>query len=394
MSKALSLKKTRVDFISDLLQSKKLGAGDKERVFGLVAKEIDLMESKGDFILSEIEAIKAKLNEAIPDEAISTAANKNEPQFPKLAIEDYKNPENNGNFLKELNQDPVLKSLTHNMDTNQLLSINHALGLSDYNFDRHLNEIRVKYQILGNKYYNKLSKGLWDKIFQYIHGHKTWSEDNIRISWSSPELLKWSKAHPGECPNPGIDVSTEMFKFPLITTKNGEAFNTMPALILFFKAQVTIRFDNNLHDLVEGWNIYFGDKVKFDLHKLKSKIEFFTDVEKLHQAYRHLIQLCIDCHPNETPDVALNVEMDASSKVIFSIWQKNAVCKRTKEDLLNRYGATFTGLINNQINGLCDWTLEADFGDGDYASLSIWPRKAESRAIEKMVGLRYNLIFS
>ncbi|WP_316832953.1 hypothetical protein [Pedobacter aquatilis] len=394
MSKPHSLKKTRVDFISDLLQSRKLGAGEKERVFSLVAREIDFMESKGDFIISEIEAIKAQLDVVVPEQIVSTVAKEEKVDLPELVIENYKNPENNGNFLKELNQDPVLKSLTHNTDTNQLLSINDALGLSQYDFETHLKEIRRRYQVLANKYFYKLSKGLWDKVFQYIHGHKTWSEDKIKTSWSSPDLLKWAKEHPGCSPNPTIDVSTEMFKFPLITTKNGDPINTMPALVLFFKAQVTVRFDNNLYDLVDGWNIHFAGRVKFNLDKLKSKIEFFTDVEKLHQAYRHLIQLCIDCHPNELPDIVLGVEMSEEKKVVFSIWQTNAVCKRTKEDLLTRYGATFTGLIKNQLNGLCDWTLDADFGDGDYSSISIWPRKAESRPIEKMIGLRYNLIFS
>lgn len=392
MSKQLSLKKTRVDFISDLLQSKKLGTGDKERVYGLIAKEIDFMESKGDFIISEIEAIKAKLNVGNLEEVLIAEDQIKELKQPPLCK--YTSPGNNAEFLKEINQDPILKSLTHNVDTNQLLSINEALGISHYDFDKHITEIRERYAILSSKYKNKLSIGLWHKISEYINGKKPWSEDKITMSWSNAELLKWSRENPGECPNPAIDVSSNVFKFSRISTKNGEQLQTMTELVLFFKRQVTIRFDNNLHSLVEGWNIPYADKLSFNLEKLKSKVEFFTDVEKLHQAYRYLIQLCIDCHPNETPKIELSVEIMMDKKIVFSIWQKNAVCKRTKDDLLNRYGATFTNLINNQINGLCDWTLDADFGDGDCARLMIWPKNAQPQPIEKMEGLRYNLIFS
>jgi hypothetical protein len=395
MSTQPSSKQTKVNFISDLLQSRKLDAAERERVFSLVAREINFMESKGDFILAEIEAIKAKISADQQEIVLPSEDADSSTSLPNLPI--YIHPQNNAEFLKELNQDPILKSLTHNTDTNQLITINEALGIIHYDFEKHLKEIHLRYGALGRKYRNKLSKGLGEKTYQYIHGKNQWSEDKITMSWSHPDLLLWAQENPGKCPNSSPDVSNKIFKFTRIATKNGDQLQTMPELVLFFKKQLSIRSDNNLYNLIEGWNIPFREQALFNLEKLHSNVEFFTDVEKLHQAYRQFVQLCIECLPNHKPKIDLSVHIEKTgrrNKIVFSIWQTNAKCNRTKEDLLDRYGATFTNLINQQINGLCDWTIDADFGDEDYAHISIWPKSHEFHDIEKMEGLRYNLIFN
>lgn len=401
MSKALSLKKTRVDFISDLLQSRKLGAGDRERVFGLVAKEIDLMESKGDFILSEIEAIKAQLNAAIPEEAGAARENVVEPENEKVEqkypLPEYITPEGNAGFLTELNVDPILKSITHNVDSDFLQTINDALGIEVYDFRLHLAEIKKRYKKLSSRYYLKTTKGLTEKTYAYIFGNKPWSEDKIKMSWSNESLSSWAEANPGYCPNAAKDLSGSVFTFDRIKPENHKHIRSLPDLVLFYKKQVAIRFDNNLQTLVKGWNIDFLEKVQFDIEQIRTTIDLYTDVEKLNQAYRRIIELCIECHPNTVPDIQLDFqqqEIEGKKYFVFSIWQRNAIFNKPVDQLIARYGHTFSNLIIHQLNGLCNWTLEADFGLEEYAKLSLWPRTGTYEKIDKMEGVKYSLIFN
>jgi len=52
--------KLKIDFISDLLNNKKIGVSEKERLFALIAKEMDFYDENNQFVLKEIEIIKKK----------------------------------------------------------------------------------------------------------------------------------------------------------------------------------------------------------------------------------------------------------------------------------------------------------------------------------------------
>ena len=328
-----------------------------------------------------------------------------EPQLSnESSLPEYKDPKNNTAFLLKYNQNVILKSTTHNIDSNLLQSINDHLKIKKYNFDRHIQEIENEFKKLNSEFYKKTSRGLKAKIKAYLtgegwHGEEmAWSGDDIAISWGAQALKDWASQNPGKCPNPGADLRSESFTFKRLMLKNGNPISDMNGLVLFFKKQLTIRNDNNLRDLCKEWSFNFRDKADICCSKVSKNVEFFTDVEKLGQAYRKLIELCLEAGKNIKPQIEIGLEIikeDGDTKIIFSILHKNSFFDKFIHDTLNRYGNTFTGLISNQLNGLCEFRLRADFGEEGSAHMSIWPKneKREFTPIEKFEGVQYELIF-
>ena len=384
--------KLKIDFISDLLNNKKIGVSEKERLFALIAKEMDYCDENNQFVLKEIEIIKKKIGLI------------GEPQLSKKpSLPEYIDPKNNTAFLLQYNQNIILKSTTHNIDSNLLKSINDHIGIERYNFDRHIKEIVNEFNKLNNEFYDKTSKGLSEKIHAYLTGkgkpgeEMGWSENRIKMSWGAQDLKDWASKNCEKCPNPGADLYSQIFTFKRQKLNNGNYIANMNELVLFFKKGLTIRNDNNLRDLCKEWSFKFIDKVDICYIKVSKNVEFFTDVEKLGQAYRQLIELCIEVKPDEKPQVEIGLEQiqeNDDKKIIFSILHKNSYFKKSIDDTLNRYGNTFHGLIKNQLNGLCEFKLRADFGDEGSAHLSIWPKneKKEFTRIDKFEGVQYELI--
>jgi hypothetical protein len=385
-------KVSKIEFISDLLKDKNIGISEKEKLFSLIAKELQNYDDNDVLLFSEIKRIKQHIglypNESSEgDKRIESAINNDLPEFI--------NPKGNAIFLKEYNQNVILKSTTHNIDSNLLQSINEYLKTDHYDFNLHLTAIHNEFQNLTNKYFGKTSRGLVPKIKAYLITSKEWSEDKLTLSWGSDDLKHWAESHPGQCPNPDQDISYDGFSFERKKLKNGIYLTNMCDLVLFFKKQVTIRLDNNLYDLCKEWSFNYRDKVDFNFDKLSKNIEFFTDTEKLKQIFKHIIFLCIAVDTSSKPQIELSLsESNDSSMIIFSILHKNSIFGKTPDNTLNRYGNTFTGLINNQINGLCNFGVRANFGNDKYAYLTLWPRTRNYDDIEKIEGVQYELIFN
>jgi hypothetical protein len=385
------IKKTKIDFISDLLKHDGIGLPEKERLFMLIANELHSYDEIDAVLLKEIQLIKEKIG-LTKDETI-VSGNKGEISE-DYSLPDYINPKHNADFLLEYNQNVILKSTTHNIDSNLLQSINDHLNINQYSFDKHLEAIQHEYKKLSNKFYGKTSAGLSGKIYAYLTGTKLWSENKIQMSWGAQDLKGWAFQHPGQCPNPEADLHSEPFGFHRLKLKNGIYITDMCDLVLFFKKQVTIRNDNNLKDLCKEWSFELRDKVDINLNNIPNNVEFFTDIEKLSQAYRRLITLCIEVSPNEKPKVEISLKEIDDKKIIFSILHKNSTFCKTIDATLNRYGSSFTELIKNQLNGLCDFRLRADFGDKKFALITLWPKVRVPTMIERFEGVQYELIFN
>jgi len=386
--------KSKIDFISDLLASKRLDSSMKQKFFELAALELRNIEYSDAKILNEIELIKNKIG------LQETQSNKVKESHSNSTLPKYKNPREISEFLLSYNQNIILKSTTHNVDTNLLISINDFLNTQEYTFAKHLDAIKTEFSKLTKEY--SISKNLFAKISAYINGTNLWSENKIGISWSSQELYNWAQLNPGNCPNPERDLGYEPFKFDKVRLNNGSILKDFQDLTMFFKKQLTIRSDNNLYDLCREWNFLFRDKVTFviETQNIPRNIEFFTDIEKLQQAYKEIIDLCIDESGNNNgakPEIQIGLKETKNESqetiIVFSIWHKNSKFNKTVDATLTRYGKSFSGLITNQINGLCDWELKADFGNNTFAKVSLWPQKKEVETLNNFEGVQFNLIF-
>jgi hypothetical protein len=372
--------KTKIEFIKDLLSEKRIDNSSKEKLFNLVAKELQHYDKNVDSIHSELEEIKKK---------IGLGTTKSPPPF----IVEYIDPSLTSQFLIEYNQDPILKSTTHLIDTNLLKTIIEYLNIKFYNFESHLNAINSSYKKLTNKYYNKIPKGVYAKIHAYLD-NATWSENNISISWGNKDIKEWSASNPGLCPNPDVDLKQEPYKFKPKNISDKIWLKNMCDVVLFFKKQFTIRPDNNLQDLCNEWSFDYLDKATIDNSNIYIYIEFFTDVEKIGQAYKKIIELCLESNLSNKPIIKNNLTYNAeTNEIIFSIHHVNSTFNKNLDQTRKRYGRTFTDLITNQINGLCNWKLKADFRDNVFAELNLWPNDGEFKKIEKFEGVQFELIF-
>jgi hypothetical protein len=169
-------------------------------------------------------------------------------------------------------------------------------------------------------------------------------------------------------------------------------------LILHFKYLFHLRPDNSLLNIISKINSENKNWQKNIVFEIDNKFfpengEFFTNVEKLIQAYTIIINLILDVvvkNKMNKPEVKLSLLVNPNG-IDFSIHHKNSVYKKSIKDVIgNRRGQVEKNLIKFQINGLCDFYLKADFGNNQFAKINIWdgkPKKAMQ--IDDFAGVEY-----
>ena len=96
----------------------------------------------------------------------------------------------------------------------------------------------------------------------------------------------------------------------------------------------------------------------------------------------------------DKPKVALKLK-EMSDGVEFSIHHVNSIFQKTIQNTIDRKGSTFTNLINNQINGMCEFFLKANFGNKNFAKINIWDgEESKSEPLEEFEGVEYILKFN
>ena len=84
----------------------------------------------------------------------------------------------------------------------------------------------------------------------------------------------------------------------------------------------------------------------------------------------------------------------------FSIHHTNTVFQKTIQNTIDRKGSTFTNLIKNQLNGMCEFFVKACFEDGKHALINIWDGKnsdvipSDPDFFEGFEGVEYILKFN
>lgn len=318
----------------------------------------------------------------------------------------YRSPKDLKDFLIEYNQNDVLKYTCHLIDGDALLNINFFTKTPEYNFDKHLKLIKLEFFNLSEKYKTKINKNILALFGEYLNNYikeedkqkKGWSSDNVKITWSSPELIKWVNLNPGKCPNPDSTLNSAPFNFQPFRINNQQTrVHNFNDIVLHFKSLFHIRRDNSLKaaiDLVN--NNYFLDIDEIDCSDIRENIEFFTDIDKVKQAYKKIIEMCIefqkDIDSTIKPVFSLSLIEDNDS-IVFSIHHKNSIFGKTSKNTISREGEKTKKLIN-LINGVCDLYLKADFGNDDYAEINLWNGlKKQRNNLESFIGVQFNLIF-
>lgn len=380
--------KDKYDFIQELLENRKLTPAQRERVLLLTKEEIRkeglLGKGLGDRLAILEKLVNEKVKEiplAIKEPIAKDNSNENIQNLPK-----YFDPSHLYKYLFDYNQNPILKSTCHEIDSNELENILEYCETTEYDFEKHLEKILDAYREHDKKPAPGKVKAL---IRGYLTGKdfkgnpiKGWTTQKISHNWSSPELLQWSRNNKGVPPNVDkglmgyLNRRGYLLSNPFIA-ENGSGIHNFSNLVLYFKCLFHVRSDNSLKNIIRNYNRARSWEAQIDFEIADStfpnNVEIFTYVDKLLQAYKGIIELILEQSNGQKvkPVVRLSLKVTGNS-VEFSIFHVGSVYGKTIEDTTGRLGNKYYGLIKNQINGLCKFYVQADFEAGGSYRVGVW----------------------
>lgn len=381
-------------FISTLLTNRKVTNTQRERIAALMIRELDL---------------------GSPSQESESDSN-----LPKSDLPEYHSPSDVMKFLLEYNQDPILKYTCHPIDSSDVIKEIAEMCGGTYTVEGHYHLISTRFKQLREEF-KKSGKYLDSKVITlmkvYIDGTTLgkdtlpWSQLQIPYNWHTTELWIWSKKNPGIVPNPGENIAEELenegYKLPKVLRSNlaAKKLKTFGDIVLYYKSLFHIKRDDNLRDKIlyvynngyqtsEQKSLPWNKKVQLT-HNFDNSIELFTSVDKLLQAFVAIMKICINVqmqYSKELPQIEVGFYREKSGRVCFYVHHQNSEYRKSIDDAIKRIGEQQTNLIKNQINGLCDLYIQADFGNDHYAELNLWDGKPrEAKNIDKIQGVKYIL---
>jgi hypothetical protein len=398
--------KDKYDFISEILTEKKMSPAQREKILILAAQEIK-NEKVNDLELKDRIAkienfLKINLNTSgengDPEREPKSPSNRSLPR-------EYTDPTELSRFLLAYNQNRILKTTCHEIDKDELSNILEVTGEQTYNFEDHYREIIKAFEELENNF-KKVDYKLRGLIRGYLTGQNKKKEpvswaSTITVNWNSSELHNWALNNPGVPPNPDESLSEELenlgFEFPEIK-KLG--IKTFTGLVIHFKKLFHIRRDNSLKDIIIKVNQEkkWDEKIDFEILEgsFRSNLEFFTDIDKLKQAYNDIVKIIVEAardYKLDKPIVKLSL-LEVDNSIVFSIHHLNTSFSKTPQNLIDKIGQKHTNLIYNQINGMCDLYIQADFENNEYAKINLWNNKVrEVIKLDSFKGVEHQLVF-
>jgi hypothetical protein len=399
------MERNKFDFIKELLNDGRINPKQREKILHLASKEI------GDVGMLETRIEKIEMLLLNPEVKPSTSQHEINEPIVSLDFE-YIDPFNLYKFLFKYNQNPILRSTCHDIDSDELNSINEYCKTKSYDFITHLEKIIEAYRIHEKQ--NFAPPYLKALIRAYLTGEDYkgllikggWSSDKIKINWSSKNLIDWTKQNPTRPPNLSLsrlgDFEIEAFDVEQIDSPiTGESIQNFTQLVLHFKNLFHLKSgDQSLLSIISRVNSIkkWNESVDFEISAdtFSDNLEHFTDVDKLIQAYNILMKLIIEQHSRniEKPIVRLSF-LEVEECVRLSIHHINTKYNKSITNVINRgNGQTYNSLIKNQINGLCNLYLNADFGNSGYAKINLWNgEKRAKQPLSSFKGVEHILEF-
>jgi hypothetical protein len=395
----------KYEFISDLLERDHMQAHQRERILLLTAKEIEKDRKAGLDIEERVRRLEYKIerNNDLPPNPEEDLIDVIEVPNPE-----YLDPSALSNFLSEFNKHRILSTTSHEIDRQTLDNLTKYMKSDKYNFRVHMELVKNSFYNLKKAYPN-VNKYIFKRIKRYLledlddSENSGWSNDRISLTWKSKALEKWAEENPGIPPNLDTALSNELGSsgfddFQPIKTVSRRIKN-MCDLVNHFKNTIRINYYNNLIDIFSSINGKYDwcNKMVIELNQenIITKKELFTDVDKLKQCYRSIMQMAYDTelqYGNEKHHVIVGFH-DKGNECILSIHHVNSVFTKKPDDLISRLGQSHS-LLKEKVIGMCDLYLKADFGDSVYAIINIVDKyKMYVRKIPEFKGVEHILIF-
>jgi hypothetical protein len=367
-------------FFQDLLSEKYITQEQRNRLVALISREMKSIEKGAVENGADVTRTFDKL-EAYTDSK-SVVLKRKSDDLPK-----YFDPFFLHDYLFRFNQNKILKSACHKMDINELENVLDYCSTDFYDFQVHRHKLLEAFEKHDK---GKAPANMKSLIRSYLTGKNYrgkdsfWTENEIKVNWMYPELELWCGNNPKIPPTPDDGLMEKIenrgFKFssPIFIKESNEFISTFSDLLIYFKKQFHIRSDNSLKKIIEECNSvsFWKDRLIFEIDdNFPKNIEFFTDVDKLKQAYRRLLELIWEqCELNSAPNKVTLMLRESVESIEFSIIHNNFNYGKSLNNTLERLGNSYRNLIKRQVNGLCNFYLKADFeNDGPY-QIGIWDR--------------------
>ena len=396
-------------FISGLLSSPSTTKEDRERIVDLLLKERDKGFVTEEQVVQMIRQYAGDINpkgEATQPQSVDTNNNDTAEEGLK-----YKSPKDTHDFLVAYNQDSILKYTCHNIDDEDVINeINKECGVTEYDFEKHLQIIQEHFNLLKKGRY--IHYRILNLISAYLTGKtmkgeaSNWSSSDVQENWSSLQLKQWAKNNPHIVPNPDDNIASKYrnsgFKLtkPYKSSLTGTPITKFSQSVLYFKSLFHIKEDNSLKSIIEYVNKAEKYKenaidISFDENFLE-KTELFAYVDALVQAYKAIIKICVNYAKsngldNPIFDLSFYEETD---KKCFCVHHINTEYGKTKNDAVSRIGESQMRLIKSHINGLCDLYIQASFKDDSSYEINLWNGEDRSYSkIDDIQGVKYIMKF-
>lgn len=388
-----------------MLQNRNLSLNDKKRVLLLATQELE----RGD----------TGLQDTNKEEELSTIKEGIHSGHRNLGF-DYISPSILHGFLLKYNQDNILKYTCHVIDDDEDIDIiKNACHTECYELEKHSELINKRFLNLLENYKKDNPLILQSKMIALMRAYVTgmdyngnpvqWSTLQFKTNWNLEELLQWGENNPHMIPIPGRNIANRQRNNGFMLTErktsnlSGQPIRNLNALVIYFKSLFHIRRDNSLKSILCYNNQSIEEEYKGKIHisldgsKFPENIELLTDVDKLLQGYKQILKICL---ANQNKDLSNITEIELSfyeenNNTFFCIHHKNTTYGKTVKNTIERIGKDQKKLIKNQINGLCDLFVEADFGEENYYRINLWDENSQTEGIkiDKIDGVKYLMRF-
>ena len=319
----------KITFITELLNSKKIEASQKERLFMLTANELKKSNETDEKILAEIDALKKKVFNLKENDV------KSEVKSEKVVLH---KPKDVANFMYLFNKRDGFKYLTHDYDEEGIFDI-----------ENYLKKTKTIFEIETKK--NSIPKDLYAIVNQFAFSEKPEWGNNLKEGFSTQKWIEWSKSN-NLSPIRNKEFETIINKFRDLTRIESPDLETI--------------INGLISDIFENSNF------EIKLNRLE-KADFYTNTKTFNDAIKSIFEIIYNKRNIDNGNNNLLIEykgmlQDNFYEVKLIITHLNSYPSKDFEQLHPEWKSDkgSIGKIKKKLFGYCDWSIESKFENGCY----------------------------
>ncbi len=275
-----------------------------------------------------------------------------------IETDDNHNPQLLVKTLNLFTKENPIKHSAHSFEWNKYGSYKIFMEQVKKEFVKVENNLKI----LSLDLHTKINKFLFD---ENLDENNTWGMSKMDFGWSSPELKEWCSIEDSKVNGKkAINFLLPKQYQKEIGDKTLVSFEDVCSVL---KNEIEIRDDDKLKMLFATIK---KDVLKFDFevrYKNLENISFYTDVEN----FKNGLTLIFEQFKEDGREQYDTIEIEAipnesDNYIDIRIMQVGSTVGKKSNEMENEIeDGTFRD-IKNHFSSLCDWGIEASFGDGNF----------------------------